>query len=116
MVCALIGRILDVMYEELMALAAELRQATDHLKLTINRFATIGSDWLDVADRLLKQQDFAGLVRLYQDHSEEPYGLDQPFLWDLEIELGSGAIIRYGELFRRLGGLLDEQSMVDESV
>jgi hypothetical protein len=104
------------MYEELIGLAAELRQATDHLKLTINRFATIGSDWIDVADRLLKQQDFAGLVRLYQKHSEEPYGLDQPFLWHLQVEVGGGAIVEYGELFRRLGSLLDEQSMVDASV
>jgi hypothetical protein len=103
------------MYDEIMALAAELRQATDHLKLTINRFATIGGDWIDVADRLLKQQDFAGLARLYQEHSEEPYGLDQPFLWHLQVEVGGGAIVEYGELFRRLGGLLDEQAMMDGS-
>lgn len=103
------------MYEELMALAAELRQATDHLKLTINRFATIGSDWLDVADRLLKEQDFAGLVRLYEEHKEEPYGLDQPLLWTIGVEVG-GLIVEYGELFRRIGGLLDEQSMMDASI
>jgi hypothetical protein len=29
------------MHEELLALAAELRQATDHIKLNMNRFATI---------------------------------------------------------------------------
>jgi hypothetical protein len=104
------------MYEDILGLAAELRQATAHIKLTMNRFATIGSDWVDVADRLLKQQDFAGLVRLYQDHSEVPYGLDQPFLWDMEVELGGGAVVQYGELFRRLGSLLDEQSMMDASV
>lgn len=104
------------MHEEVLALAVELRQATDHIKLTINRFATIGSRWVDVADRLLKQQDFAGLVRLYEDHKEVPYGLDQPLLWTLNVELTSGAIVTYGELFRRLGGLLDEQSMLDASV
>jgi hypothetical protein len=41
------------MDDEFLALAAELRQATDHLKLTINRFAAVGDDWLDVADRLV---------------------------------------------------------------
>ena len=104
------------MYEELMAIAAELRQATDHLKLTINRFATVGDDWLDVADRLLKDQDYASLVRLYEEHKEEPYGLDQPFLWTLEVEVGGGAIVTFGDLFRRLSRLLDEQSMMDASV
>jgi hypothetical protein len=103
------------MYDELLVLAAELRQATDHLKLTINRFTTVGDDWLDVADRLLKEQDFAGLVRLYEEHKEEPYGLDQPFLWTIGVAVGGGAIVEYGELFRRLGGLLDEQSMMDSS-
>lgn len=104
------------MHEELLALAVELRQATDHVKLTMNRFATIGSDWVDVADRLLKQQDFAGVVRLYEDHREEPYGLDQPFLWTINVEVGGGAMVEYGELFRRLGSLLDEQGMMDASV
>lgn len=113
---ASIGRILDVMYEEILALAAELREATDHLKRTMDRFATIGSDWLDVADGQLKRQDFAGLVQLYQDHSEIPYGLDQPYLWHLPVELSGGGTTEYGELFRRLGRLLDEQSMMDASV
>jgi hypothetical protein len=103
------------MHEELLALAVCLRQATDHIKLTMNRFATIGSDWVDVADRLLKQQGFAGLVRLYEEHSEEPYGLDQPFVWTIKTEVGGGAIVEYGELFRRLGGVLDEQGMMDAS-
>lgn len=98
-----------------MQLATELRQATDHLKLTMNRFATIGGDWIDVADRMLKQQDFAGLVRLYQEHSEVPYGLDQPFLWQIEVELGGGAVVQYGELFRRLGSLVDELGMMGAS-
>lgn len=104
------------MYEEILAVAAELRQATDHLKLTMNRFATIGSDWVDVADRLLKLKDFAGLVRLYQEHNEIPYGLDQPFLWQLEVELGGGVVVQYEELFQRLGRLLDEQSMMDTAI
>lgn len=95
-----------------MGLAAELRQATDHLRLTINRFATIGSNWLDVAFRQLKQQDFAGMVRLYEEHSEVSYGLDQPFLWTINVEVG-GTTVAYGELFRRLAGLLDELAMRD---
>lgn len=104
------------MYEELSALTEELRHATDHIKLTMNRFATVGGNWVDLADRLLKQQDFAGLVRLYQEHNEVPYGLDQPFVWHLPVELGGGAVVEYGELFRRLGSLLDEQSMMDAGV
>src|SRR5690242_14918894 len=104
------------MHEEILALAAELRRATDHIRLTMDRYATIGSDWIDVADRMLKEQDFAGLVRLYEEHSEVPYGLDQPYLWHFKVEIGGGAIIDYGELFRRLGSLLNEQSMMDASV
>src|SRR3954465_2137667 len=103
------------MDDELLALAVELRQATDQIKLTINCFATIGNNWLDIVDRLLKERDFAGLVRLYEEHREVPYGVDQPFLWTIEVEVGGGAIVEYGELFRQLGGFLDEQSMMDAS-
>jgi hypothetical protein len=101
------------MYEELMQLASELRQATDRLLDTMDRPATTGGDWVDAIDYDLNRQNFAGLVQFYEKHSEVPYGLDQPFLWQLKVELAGGAVVEYGDLFSRLGGLLDEQSMMD---
>lgn len=103
------------MEEELLALLAELRQATDQVRRNMNAFATIGSNWIEAIDTGLKRRDLAGLVRIYQNHSEEPYGLDQPFLWYLEVELSGGEVVQYGELFRRLGGLVDELEMMGAS-
>jgi hypothetical protein len=54
-------------------------------------------------------------VRVYRDYHEEPYGLDQPFVWYLEVELSSGEVMQYGGLFRRLGGLVDELGMMGAS-
>jgi hypothetical protein len=103
------------MEELLLAQLAELRRATDQLKGKMNVFATIGARWVETIDTMLKQRDLLGLVRVYQEHNEEPYGLDQPFIWYLEVELSSGEVVQYGELFRRLGGLVDELGMMGAS-
>jgi hypothetical protein len=103
------------MEEELLAMLAELRSATDQLKDKMDAFSTVGGRWVETADTMLKQRDLLGLVRVYRDHSEEPYGLDQPFVWYLEVELSSGDVVQYGELFRRLGGLVDELGMMGAS-
>jgi hypothetical protein len=103
------------MEEELLAMLGELRSATDQLKDKMDDFATVGSRWVETIDTMLKRRDLPGLVQVYRDHNEEPYGLDQPFVWYLEVELADGEVVQYGELFRRLGGLLDEQGMMDVS-
>jgi hypothetical protein len=103
------------MDEELLAMLAELRSATDQLKDKMDPFATVGGRWVETADAMLKQRDLQGLVQMYHDHSGEPYGLDQPFVWHLAVELSSGEVVEYGELFQRLGGLVDELGMMGAS-
>lgn len=100
------------MDDELLALLADIRTATKQAQNKAHPFETVGYSLLEAIDSM--RDNPAGLVAIYERTAEPPFDLDQPFLWHLTV-LVRDEEIAYGELFRRLKALHEEQLMGDAS-